>query len=160
MVREDAEVSIASRPRTRAMTAEQEKWVKDLTTHPVLSQASMGGLSTPHEPRETSSNLLANQSQGDFGCQGGSLMDGASRASTVPMSIPPASGSGRGESLRERAIRGSASLPGLIGAPSSAQQAREHMDAEFHEIGEARAAREQVRSALEAHEREEAAERA
>ena len=167
MVREDAEVSIASRPRTRAMTAEQEKWVKDLTTHPVLSQASMGGLSTPREPRETSSNLLANQSQGDFGCQGGSLMDGASRASTVPMSIPPASGSGRGESgdgygsdllggnyLRERAIRGSASLPGLIGAPSSAQRARERMDAEFREVSEARAAREQVLSALEARERE------
>ena len=62
MVREDAEVSIASRPRTRAMTAEQEKWVQDLTTHPVLSQASIGGLSTPREPREPSSYLLANQS--------------------------------------------------------------------------------------------------
>ena len=95
MVRGDAEVSIASRPRTRAMTAEQEKWVKDLTTHPVLSQASLGGLSTPRETRESASNMLVNQSQGDFGCQGGSLMDGASRASTVPMSIPPASGSGR-----------------------------------------------------------------
>ena len=94
-------------------------------------------------------------------------MDGASHASTVPMSIPPASGSGRGESgdgygsdllggnyLRERAIQGSASMPGLIGAPSSAQRAREHIDAGFREIGEAKAARDQIRSALEARERE------
>ena len=148
------------------MTAEQEKWVKDLTTHPVLSQASLGGLSTPREPRESASAMLASQSQGDYGCQGGSLMDGASRASTVPMSIPPASGSGRveggdgygsdllgGNYLRDRAIQGSASLPGLIGAPSSAQRAREHMDAGFREMGDAKAARDQVRSALEARER-------
>ena len=157
MVREDAEVSIASRPRTRAMTAEQEKWVHDLTTHPVLSQASTEGLSTPREPREPASNLLANPSQGDFSCQGGSLMDGASRASTVPMTNSPVPGSGRGESgdgygsdllrgnyLRERAIRGSVSQPGLIGPPNSAQQAREQVSAEFHELSEARAAREQV----------------
>ena len=98
VAREDAEVSIASRPRTRAMTAEQEKWVHDLTTHPVLAQTSTGGPSTPREPREYTSNPLANPSLGDFSCQGGSLMDGASRASTVPMTTSPAPGSGRGES--------------------------------------------------------------
>ena len=66
MAREDAEVSIASRPRTRAMTAEQEKWVKDIPTHPVLSQASLGSLSTPRDPRESASAMLARQSTGDY----------------------------------------------------------------------------------------------
>ena len=93
-------------------------------------------------------------------------MDGASRASTIPMSLPPASGSGRAEGgdgygsdllggnyLRERAMQGSASLPGLIGAPSAGQRAREHMDAGFSGMGGAKAARDQVRSALEARER-------
>ena len=156
-----AEVSIASRPQTRAMTAEQGKWVHDLTTHPVLAQISTGGPSTPREPREYASNSLANPSLGDLSCPGGSLMDRASRASTVPMNDSPAPGSGDaygsdllgGNYLRERAIRGSVSQPGLIGPPNSAQQAREQVRAEFRELSEARAAREQVLEARAARER-------
>ena len=63
VAKEDSEVLIASQPRTRAMTAEQEKWVHELPTHPVLSQSSTGG-PTHHashashaNPRETHSRI-------------------------------------------------------------------------------------------------------
>ena len=97
-------------------------------------------------------------------------MDGASRASMVPLNNSPARGSGRVESgdgygsdllggnyLRERAIRGSASQPGLIGPPnnSAQQQAMERERAEFREVSEARASRERELGA--ARKREEAA---
>ena len=56
--KEDRMVMFTSCPRTRAMTAEQEKWVPNLTTHPVLSQPSTGGPSPAREVRESASNPL------------------------------------------------------------------------------------------------------
>ena len=71
--KEDSEVLIASRPRSKAMTAEQEKWVHDLPTHPVLTQSSTGGPSPARKIRESVSNPLTNPSLGELSHHRGSL---------------------------------------------------------------------------------------